>query len=191
MRIIIAYLFVVVQLPSRVWLFALPRTAACQVSVSLTISQSLPEFMFDELIKHIRVWVHVWWVHWWCCLAISSSDALFSFCLQSFPASGTFPMNHLFTSDNQNTGASASSSVLPVTIQDLSPLRLTGLISLLSKGISGVFSSTTVQSHQFFVFQLSQLYVATGKTMALTIWTFVGRVMSLLFNTLSRCVICC
>ena len=72
--------------------------------------------------------------HWWCHPAISSSDALFSFCPQSLPASGTFPMNHLFASDDQNTGTSASASVFPVNIQGWSPLRLTGLISLLSKG---------------------------------------------------------
>ena len=72
------------------------------------------------------------------------------FCPQSFPASGTFPMSCLFISDDQNTGISASASVLPVNIQGWSPLSLTGLISLLSKGLSGVFSSTTVQRHQFF-----------------------------------------
>ena len=83
------------------------------------------------------------------CLAISSSDALFSFCHWSFPASGTFPMSHLYTSDDQSTGASASPSVLPVNIQGWSPLRLTGLISLLSKGPSGI-SNTTVRRHQFF-----------------------------------------
>ena len=76
-------------------------------------------------------------------------DALFSFCPQSFPASGTFPMSHLFASDDQNTGASYSVSVLPVNIQVWSLLRLTGLISL-SKGLLEVFSSTTVQRHQFF-----------------------------------------
>ena len=89
-------------------------------------------------------------LHWWRCPAISSSDALFSFCPQSFPVSRTFPMSHLFTSDDQNFGASASASVLPVNIQGWSPVRLTGLISLLSKGLSGVFSNTTVQKHQFF-----------------------------------------
>ena len=72
--------------------------------------------------------------HRWCHPAISSSDALFSFCPQSLPASGTFPMNHLCASDDQNTGTSASASVFPVNIQGWSPLRLTGLISLLSKG---------------------------------------------------------
>ena len=89
-------------------------------------------------------------LHWWCRPAISSSDALFSFCPQSFPASGTFPVSHLFTSDDQNTGASASASILPVNIQGLSPLRSTGLISLLSKGLWGVFSGTTDERYQFF-----------------------------------------
>ena len=89
-------------------------------------------------------------LHQWCHLAISSSDDLFSFYPQSFPASGTFPMSYLFTSDNLNTGVSASSSVFPVNIQDWSPLRLTGLIFLQSKRLSGVFSSTTVQRYQFF-----------------------------------------
>ena len=77
-------------------------------------------------------------LHPWCRPAISSSEALFSFCPQSFPESGTFPMRHLFI------------SVLPVNIQSWFPLRLTGLISLLSKGLSGVFSSATVWMHQFF-----------------------------------------
>ena len=71
-------------------------------------------------------------LHRWCHLAISSSDTLFSFCLQSFPASGTFPMSQLFTLDNQNTGVSASASVLPMSIQSWFPLKLTGLISSLS-----------------------------------------------------------
>ena len=89
-------------------------------------------------------------LHWWCRLAISSSDALFSFCPQSFPVSGTFPMSQPFESDDQNTGASASTSVLPTSIQGWFPLELTGLISLLSKGLSWVFSSTTIRRHQFF-----------------------------------------
>ena len=87
-------------------------------------------------------------LYWWCHLAISSSNNLFYFCLQSFPASGTLPMSWLFTSGDQNTGASAS--VLPVSIQGWFPLGLTGLISLLSRGLSGVFSSITVQRYQFF-----------------------------------------
>ena len=84
----------------------------------------------------------------WGCPAISSSDALFSFCPQSAPASGTIPMSCLFTSDDQNTWASAS--VLPGYIQGWSPLRLTGLISLLSKGLLRVFSSIRVRKLQFF-----------------------------------------
>ena len=91
----------------------------------------------------------------WCHPAILSSDALFSFCPQSFPASGTFPMSRLFTLDEQNTGVSVSASVLPTSIQDWFSLRLTGLISLRSKGNSGVFSSPTVRRHQFFGVLLS------------------------------------
>ena len=74
----------------------------------------------------------------------------FSSCLQSFPASGSFPMSWLVESDGQTIGASASASVLPMSIQGWFPLGLTGLISLMSKGLSRVFSNTTVQSHQFF-----------------------------------------
>ena len=89
-------------------------------------------------------------LHQWCQPAISSSDALFSFCRWSFPASVTFPMRQVFAPDDQNTGASVSASVLPIGIQGWFPLRLTGLISLLFKGLSGVFSSTIVQRHRFF-----------------------------------------
>ena len=89
----------------------------------------------------------------WCHPTISSSVAFF--CLQSFPASGSFPMSQLFTSDGQNTGASASASVLPMNIQDWFPLGWTSWISLLSKGLSRVFSNTAVQKHQFFSAQLS------------------------------------
>ena len=74
--------------------------------------------------------------HWWCRQTISSSDTLFSSCSQSCPASGTFPKSCVFASDDQNTGASASASVLPVNIQGWFPLRLAGSISLLSKGLS-------------------------------------------------------
>ena len=74
-------------------------------------------------------------VHHWCHTVISSSDALVSFCLQSFQASGTFPMSQLFASDDQNTKVSISASVLPTSIQGLFPWRLTWLISLLSKGL--------------------------------------------------------
>ena len=104
-------------------------------------------------------------------------------------------MSQLFTSGGQNIGASASASGLPMDIQGWFPLGLTGLISLQSKGLSRVFSSTTVQKHQFFDAQPSlwsssqHPYMTTGKTTALTIWTFVISVMSLLFNMLFRSVI--
>ena len=86
----------------------------------------------------------------WCHPTISSSVTCFTFCPQYFPASGSFPMSHLFTSGGQSIGASASTSVLPMNIQGLFPLGWTGWISLLFKGLSRVFSSTTVQKHQFF-----------------------------------------
>ena len=87
---------------------------------------------------------------WWCHPTISSSVIPFSSCLQSFPASGSFLMSQLFISESQSTGASASASVLLINIQDWFPLGLTGLISLQSKGVSRVFSNSTVQKHQFF-----------------------------------------
>ena len=130
----------------------------------------------------------------WCHLTISSSVVPFSSWLQSFPASGSFPMSHLFTSGGQSIGASASTSVLPMNTQDWSSLGWTRWMSLQSKGLSRVFSNTTVQKHQFFSTQLSSQsnshpYMTTGKTIALTRWTFVGKVMSLLYNMLSRLVI--
>ena len=91
----------------------------------------------------------------WCYPTISSSVVPFSSHLQSFPASGCFQMSQLFTSDGQSIGVSASASVLPMNIQDWFPLGWTGWISLLSKGLSRVFSNTTVQKHQFFGAQLS------------------------------------
>ena len=136
-------------LPIRILLFSRPIVsnsmqprciAACQTSLSLTIS------------RHLLIFVSF---HLWCHPDISSSDAVFSFCPQSFLASGTFPMSRLFASDDQNTRASASASVLPMSVQDWFPSRLTGVISLLSKG-SGVFSST-VWRHQFFGAQSRKL----------------------------------
>ena len=100
-------------------------------------------------------------VHWdsrpssqWCHPAISSSVIPFSH-LQSFPASGSFQMSQFFISGGQIIGVSASASVLPMNIQDWFPLELTGLIYLQCKGLSRVFSNTTVQKHQFFGAQLS------------------------------------
>ena len=91
----------------------------------------------------------------WCHPAISSSVVPFSSCPQSLPASGSFPMSQLFTWGGQSIGVSASASVLPMNTQDWYPLGWTGWISLQSKGLSRVFSNTTVQKHQFFSTQLS------------------------------------
>ena len=91
----------------------------------------------------------------WCHPSISSSAVLFSSCLQSFPASGSFPMSQLFTSGGQTIGVSASRTVLPMNIQDWFPLGWTGWISLQSTGLSRALSSMTVQKHQFFGTQLS------------------------------------
>ena len=130
----------------------------------------------------------------WCHSTILSSVVTFSSCLQSFPASGSFPMSWLFISGGQSIGASASASVLLMIIQDWFPIGLTGFISLQSKRLSRVFSNTIVQKHKFFGTHF--LYGSTltsiydyWKTIALTRWTFVGKVMSLLFNMLSRLVI--
>ena len=102
-------------------------------------------------------------------------------------------MSQFFTSGGQSIGVSASASILPMNIQDWFPLGWTSWISLLSKELSRVFSNTTVQKHQFFSAQLSlsnsHPYMTTGKNVALTRQTFVGKVMSLLFNMLSSLVI--
>ena len=131
----------------------------------------------------------------WCNPNISFSVAPFTSCPQSFPALRSFPMSWLFASCGQSVGASASASILPVNIQDWFPLELTGLISLLSKGLSRIFSSTIDQKHQIFSTQPllwfnSHIHIwLLEKIIALTIWTFVSKVMSLLFNMLSRLVI--
>ena len=91
----------------------------------------------------------------WCHPTISSSVVPFSSCPQSFPASGFFQMNQLFPSGGQRLGVLASTSVLPMNTQDWPPLRWIGWISLQSKGLSRVFSNTTVQKHQFFSAHLS------------------------------------
>ena len=112
----------------------------CQTSLSITNSQSLLKLMSIESVMPSNM---------------PSSVVLFSYHLQSLPASGSFQMSHLFASGGQSIGLSASSSVLPMTIQDWFPLAWTGWISLQSKGLSRVFSNTTVQKHQFFSTRLS------------------------------------
>ena len=125
-----------VQSFSCVRLFATPWTAASQASLSITDSRSLLKFMSTELVM--------------------PSNHLIPFSsFQFFPASGSFPISQFFTSGGQSIGASASASVLPMNIWDSFPLGWTGWISLQSKGLSRVFSNTTVQKHQFFSAQIS------------------------------------
>ena len=130
----------------------------------------------------------------WCHPAILSSIIPFSSCPQSLPASGSFPTSQLFSWGGQSIGVSASTSVLPRNTQDWSPLGWTGWVSLLSKGLSRVLSNQSSKASIFqhsaiFTVQLSHPYMTTEKTIALTRRTFVGKVMSLLFNMLSRLVI--
>ena len=129
-----------IQLLSCVQLFVTPWIAACQASLSITNSRSLLKLMS---------------IGRWCHPAISSSVVPFSSYPQSLPASESFPMSQFFAWGGQSTRVSASASVLPVNIQDWSPLGWIGWISLQSKGLSRVFSNTTVQKHQFFGAQLS------------------------------------
>ena len=131
---------------------------------------------------------------WWCHPAISSSVVPFSSHLQSFPASRSFQMSQFFTSDDQSIGVSASESVLPMNIQDWFPLGRTGWIYLQSKGLKSLLQhhsskASILWSSAFFIVQLSHPYMTTGRTITLIRWTFVGKVMSLLFNMLSRLVI--
>ena len=124
---------------SCVRLFVNPWIAACQASLSITNSRSSPKLMSIE----------------WCHPAISSSVVPFSSLLQTFPASGSFPVSQFFESSGQNIGVSASASVLLMNTQDWSPLEWTGWISLQSMELSRVFSNTTAQKHQFLGAQLS------------------------------------
>ena len=132
----------------------------------------------------------------WCHPTISSSVAPSSFCPWCFPASVSFPVTQLFPSGGQSAGASALASIFPINIQGWFPLGWTCFISLPSKVFSRVFCSPTVQKHQLFscsqTSSWSSSHIPTWllkhKNMTLTIWTFVGKVMSLLYDTLSRFV---
>ena len=129
---------------------------------------------------------------WWCHSTILSTVAPFS-CPQSFPASGSFPVSRLFTSGGQSIRASASASDLPMNIRGWFPLRLTGLISLLSKGLSRVFSSTTVQKYQFFgtqpsLWSNSHIHTWLWKNHSFD-YTDYTKWCLLIFNMLSRFVI--
>ena len=165
--IIRIFIFSSVQLLSCVWLFATAWTRVRQGSLSITNSQSLL-----KLIESVMPSNHL--IH---CHSL--------LLLQSFPGSGSFHMSQFFASGGQSTRVSAWGSVLPMNIQDWFPLWLTGWISLQSKGLSRVFSNTTFQKHQFFLYsaffivQLSHPNTTTRKTIALTRQTFASKVMSL------------
>ena len=131
----ISFIVYSVQSLSRVRLFVTPWTAARQASLSITNNRSSLKLMSIESVYHP---------------AISSSVVPFSSCPQSLPASGSFPMIQLFAWGGQSIGVSALASVLPMNTQDWSPSEWTGWISLQSKGLSRVFSNTTVQKHQLF-----------------------------------------
>ena len=146
----------------------------------LPVQHQLPEFT-----QTLSQWWHP---------AISSSVIPFSSCLQSFPTSGSFQMSQLFASGGQSIGVSASASVLPMNIQDWFPLGCIGWISLRPRdpqepSPTPQFKSISSSVLSFFIVQLSHPYMTTGKIIALTRWTFVGKVMSLLFNMLSSLVI--
>ena len=169
--------FVVIQLLSPVWLFVPPWT---QHARFLCPSLS-PRVCSNSCPLSQRSY-----------LTISSSAAHF-FCLQSFPASGSFPMSQFFASGGQSIRNSASASVFPMNIQGWFPLGLTALISLLFKGLLRVFPSTTVWKHQFFStqsFSWSNAHICTWllekpQLWLDTRWTFVSKVVSLLFDMLS------
>ena len=135
---------VVAQWLSHVQLFTTPWITTCW----LFCSPLFPGVCSDS-----------WSKSQWCFLTISFSAAPFSFCLQSFPASWSFPLSHLFTSGGQTTGDSVFSSILPMNIQDWFPLGITGLISLQSKELSRVFSSTTIWKRHFLA--VSLIYLAS------------------------------
>ena len=152
-----------------------PWTAAPQASLSLTISWSLPKFMSTELVMPSN--------HFILCHPLLLLPSIFPSIREKFPVS------QLFASRGQSIGASASASVLAMNIQGWFPLGLTSLIFLQSKGLSRVFSNTTIfRCSAFFMVQLSHPYMTIGKSVSLTIQIFVGKVISLLFNTLSRVV---
>ena len=133
-----------VQLLSWVLLFATPWITAHQAVWTRSCPSPTPGVYSNSCPSS-----------WWCHPAISSSIVPFSSCPQSFPASGSFQMSQLIASGGQSIGVSTSTSVLPMNTQDWSPLGWTGWISVQSKGLSRVFSNTTVQKHQFFGAQLS------------------------------------
>ena len=143
-----------------------------------------------------RVYSNLCPLSWWCHPTISSSVVPFSSCLQCFWASGSFLMNQLFTWGGQSIGvsASASASVLSMNTQDWFPLGWTGGAPCSPRvsqesSTTPQFKASIFQCSAFFIVQISHPYITTGKTIALTRWTFVGKVMPLLFNMLYRLAI--
>ena len=130
----------------------------------------------------------------WCRPTISSSVVPFSSCLQSFSASGSFPMSQFLASDGQSIRALASPLVLPMKIQYWFPLEWTGWISLQSEELSSLLQhhrskSSILRCSAFFIVQLSHPYMTTGENITLIRWAIVGKELSLLFNMLPRLVI--
>ena len=158
---------------SHAWLFVTPWTEARQASLSITSSQSLLKLMSIESVMPFN--------HLIFCRPFSSR-------LQSFPASGCFPMSQFFSSGGQSIGASASASVLPMNTRDWFPLVLTGLISFaIQRTLKNLLQhhsskASILRCSDFFVrVQLSNPYMTTGKAIGFTTRIFVGKVMSLLF----------
>ena len=178
--IFLAKLTVLVHSLSHVWLFVTPRTAACQAYLPITNTWTLLKLMSIESVmpSNYLILCHP-----------------FSSCLQSSPASGSFPMGQFFASGGQNIGVSSSASDLPMNIQGLVSFRIDCLDLLAVQGtlkslLQHHSSKASILWHSaFFMVQISHLYMTTGKTIALTRQTFVGKVVSLLFNMLSRLVI--
>ena len=172
--------FLVVQLLSCAWLFGTPWTATGQASNCSSLSPGA--------CSNSRPLIQ------WCHPTISSSVIPFTSCLQSFPASGSFPVSWLFTSGDRSIGVSASTSVLPMNIQKWFPLGWAGGCPCCPRDSqesspTPQFKAPILWHSAFFLVQLSHPYMTTGKTIALTKQTFVGKVISLLFNMPSRLVI--
>ena len=178
-KIINVVQFSSVQSLSHVQLLATPWITACQASLSFI------NFRSSLNSCPLSGWYHP---------AISSSVVPFSSHPQPFPASGSFPMSQFFISGGQTIGASALALVLPKSLQDWFPLGWTGWISLQPKGLSSLLQHHSSKGSALwhsgsFIGQLSHPCMTPGKTIALAIWAFVRKVMSLLFNTLSRLII--
>ena len=172
------HLSVVVQSLNHIRLFATPWTGSCQVS---------PFSLFPGVCSNSCP------LSGWCCLTISSSAALFS-CVQSFPASGPFPMSRLFPSGGQKHWSFSFSISLSNEYSGLISLRIDWFYLLaVQRTLKSLLQHHNLKASvlwhsAFFVVQLSHLYMTTGKIIALTRWAFVSKVMSLLFNTLSSIV---